>query len=203
MAKVAIDGNIGSGKTHYLRQLEKEGYLVNHEDVKAWGPWLSKYGSDMKRYALGFQLKILHDQTNLPYKADQINIYERSPFTLQKVFGDMLYRDRLMDDDEYRLHNDYVGQFGWKPDVIIYLYCDPEVCHRRIQSRDSISGDSKISVDYLKSLHTQHELVFDTVNCDIPIYKVNSQEPAETVYANIKHILNGLKLKTKTQHNIT
>ena len=199
MAKVAIDGNIGSGKTHYLRLLEKEGFHVNHENVKAWGSWLDKYNGDMKRYSLGFQLKILHDQANLPYKSDQVNIYERSPYTLKNVFGDMLYQDKLMDEDEYKLHNDYVNRFGWRPDAIIYLYCDPSICHKRIQSRDKISGDSKISLDYLKNLHIQHELVFDSVNCDIPIYKINSQEPPETVYANIKHILSSLNRKSESK----
>ena len=193
MPRIVIDGNIGSGKTFYLKRLEKDGYIVHHEDVKKWSNWLQKYNTDMKRYALGFQLQILHDQARLPYKKDQVNIYERSPYTLKNVFGDLLYEEGLFDTDEYELHNRYVKDFAWSPDVIIYLFCDPLVCQERVKSRFSISGDDQLTGDYLKKLHLKHETVFDDLNCHIPLYKINSQEDPETVYKNIKDIISKIE----------
>lgn len=191
--RIAIDGNIGSGKTFYLNKLQNEGYIVNHEDISKWSQWLQKYHSDMNRYALGFQLQILYDQTQLPYKPSQLNIYERSPYTLKNIFGDMLFEEQLFDKQEYELHNLYVKKIGWKPDVVIYLYCDPDICYERIKDRLSVAGDNQLTVDYLKKLHIKHEIVFDDLNCSIPIYKVNSMEDTETVYNTIVEIIETLK----------
>ena len=150
----------------------------------------------MKRYALGFQLQILHDQYRLPWEMGKLNIYERSPYTLKNIFGDLLYEQNQFDPQEYKLHNTYVETLGWTPDVIIYLYCDPEICHQRVNTRFSIDEDSKMTLNYLNKLHLKHEIVFDDMNCSIPIYKINSMEDTETVYKNILDILNKLSKDT-------
>src|SRR5438132_12492298 len=61
--------------------------------------WQSKYQSNMKRYALGFQLQMHHELVHLPYDQDQLNIYERSPYTLQHVFGDFLYEEGFLETE--------------------------------------------------------------------------------------------------------
>lgn len=194
MVRVAIDGNIGCGKTFYLTKLQQAGYNVYHEPVAQWANWLKKYNSDMKRYALGFQLKILHDQIGLPNPPGQINVYERSPYTLRHIFGDMLWHDGLFDADEYALHNSYVNDLAWKPDVIIYLFCDPKVCYDRLKERAgrAVEGDTQLTLDYLKKIHIQHECVLDELQCHIPIYKINSQEDPDTVYNNLLQVLQSL-----------
>lgn len=193
MVKIAIDGNIGCGKSFYMKKLEKDGYTIHPEKVDQWAVWLDKFNTDMNRYSLGFQLAILYDQINLPYMSNQLNLYERSPYTLKNVFGDLLYEDHVFDPDEYALHNLYVRQFSWTPDVIIYLYCDPAICFERLQSRSGISGDSQLTLDYLKKLHYKHECVFDQLNCHLPIFKINAQEPSETVYQNLLDVLGKIK----------
>lgn len=197
--KIAIDGNIGSGKSFYLRKLEHDGFLIYHENTKKWTNWLEKYNNDMKRWALGFQLQILLDQCQKPYEINDLNIYERSPYTLKNVFGDLLNDQNLFDPDEYKLHNQYVQKYGWEPDIIIYLYCDHRICFQRIKQRNKekgVPGDDSIPLDYLRQLHLKHEAVFDEHNCDIPIYKINSQEDPETVYRNILDILTNFKQKS-------
>ena len=187
--RISIDGNIGAGKTFYLKKLEEDGYIVHHEDTKKWSQWLQKYNGNMKRYAMGFQLQILLDQINMPYVEKRLNLYERSPYTLKNVFGDLLAEEDLFDQDECKIHNEYIEKFGWKPDIIIYLYCDPNECFDRINNRKYVDGDHKLKQSYITDIHLKHETVFDDLNCSIPIYKVNSQEDQSTVYANIVEIL--------------
>lgn len=193
--RIVFDGNIGSGKTCYLKKLEQDGFLVNHEDIMKWSDWLKKYNNNMNRFALGFQLQILYDQLHLPYHTNKINIYERSPYTLQNVFGELLFEDNIFDKTEYQLHNLYVEKFGWVPDAIIYLYCDPEICYQRTKKRLSVSGDEDLEQNYFDKLHARHEIVFDELNCQIPIYKINSQEDSDVVYGNILDILGKLNDK--------
>ena len=105
----------------------------------------------------------------------------------------MLFEEEIFDQQEYELHNLYVNKIGWKPDAIIYLYCDPDVCYERIKTRFSIAGDNQLTIDYLKKLHIKHEIVFDDLNCSIPIYKVNSMEDPLTVYQTITEIIDIIK----------
>ena len=198
--RITIDGNIGVGKSTILKSLKDKGYNVTFENVKAWDPWLKKYYNNPGKYALPLQLRILKDQHKYQYIDRELNFYERSPYTLDKVFGDMLHRDGLLDSDEINLHNNYVDLLGWKPDYIIYIYSSPEVCKNRINQRNSnnLTTNNKkntegVTYEYLVKLHTQHEKVFDSVITRIPIYKINGDNTFDNVYDNINNAIEDIK----------
>lgn len=65
-------------------------------------------------------------------------------------------------------------------DVIIYLYCHPDVCYKR---------QNVYTRDHLFDLHVKYEMEMDDLNCSIPIYKVNTQEHYDDVLRNLEHIL--------------
>ena len=200
--KISIDGNIGSGKTFYLKKLEEDGYIVNYDRTDKWFDWFEKYNCGMDRYALGLQLQILYDQLDWPYEPGQLNIYERSPYTLKNIFADFLYEQKIFDHQEYQLHNLYIKKFGWQPDIIIYLYCDHDVCYQRIKNRFSITEDEKSTTDCLEKLHIKHEIVFDDLNCKIPIYKINAVEDPQTIYNSITEILKKLSQSISNEREV-
>ena len=192
--RISIEGNIGSGKTFYLDKLKKDNYAIIHDLIDSQtqiSTWLKKYDSNPDRYSFGLQMQILQDYIKLPYVKNNINIYESSPYTLKNVYGKILYDEKHLDKDEYLLHNSYINDFGWMPDIIIYLYCDPEICYERVKNK------SRVSCDYFKKLHLINERTFDDLNCSIPIYKVNSQEDTNNVYKNIKTICDEIAKTSK------
>jgi thymidylate kinase len=80
---------------------------------------------------------------------------------------------------------------NWKPDFIIYLYCEPSICYERIQSKSL-----GFSLADLQAIHIQNEIAFDDLNCPYPIYKICSQEDITIVYNSIIDIIekNGANL---------
>tara|TARA_B100001057_G_C22498931_1_gene813252 strand:- start:184 stop:339 length:156 start_codon:yes stop_codon:yes gene_type:complete len=46
---IAVEGNIGAGKTTALETLESMGYLVFYENIEKWRPLLESYYRDPKR----------------------------------------------------------------------------------------------------------------------------------------------------------
>ena len=46
MVKIAIDGNIGCGKSTVIEKFRELKYKVYSEDIESWGDWLEKYYED-------------------------------------------------------------------------------------------------------------------------------------------------------------
>jgi len=196
MPRISIEGNISSGKTYYIDKLKQNGYLVHKypNEINQYPTdvsWYSNFKSKINTSPDGIlskQLDVLHQQMKLPYEDGKINIYERSPYTLKNVFSNMLYNDGVLKASEYLLHNKFVDDFSWNPDVIIYLHCEPEVCYQR-----SLSKHTDINMEYVNKLHCQHEEVFDSINCDIPIFKINVHDEKSEVYNSIVNVLNNIQ----------
>lgn len=192
--RISIEGNIGSGKTTYLNIIKNKGYNVYCENVhnKLWINLLEKYNSNMNRYALSIQMNSLLDKITLPYISNEINIYERSPYNVTHVFGSLLYENNIYDPDEYNLECKYSEKFGWIPDKIIYLQCDPDICFKRIQSR-LVSGDNKITRDYINLLHCKHENIYNDLTkshllSNTQIYILNTNNDID-INKNINNIM--------------
>ena len=183
MTRITIDGNICSGKTHYLKLLEKD-YKVHHDEPFKKSDITKKFALDSKRYSLGYHLRQLQNCLDSTYKSNEIHIFESSPYSFKNIYGELLLEKGEFDVDEYKIYEKYVDSYGWVPDVIIYLFCNPIVCYER----HNLLG-SGISLNYIKDLHLRYEIVYDELNCPVKLYKVNSQEDEETVLSNLKDIL--------------
>ena len=104
MVKIAIDGNIGCGKSTVIEKLKNwtDFKKVYSEDIASWGDWLEKYYEDPKKYALGFQLTVLlsHLRQQGEVDDDGLYIYERCSHTCNRIFGSLLVEDGIMSERE-------------------------------------------------------------------------------------------------------
>lgn len=166
--KIVIDGSPGAGKTFYLDKLAKDGFLVH------------MHASDVKKTPFCHHLNKLLTYVKSTYNKGKVNLYEMSPHTLKHVYCPVLLEEKNIDEEESNILCEYIDQVKWIPDVIIYLYCDPTICFER---------SNKLTLESLKKYHLWHEITLDELNCQIPIYKINSQEDPQTVYKNILSIL--------------
>jgi len=189
MTRVSVEGNCCSGKTFYLKLLEQKGYHVHYIDQIDQSELTRKYHADMKRYSLGYNLQQLYNYTHYPHENEEIHLFENSPYTLKNVYCDLLYEKNCFDEDEYRIYNNYTDRLGWVPDIIIYLYCNPNVCYERNVGRNFPYSPS---IEYLKDLHLKYEITCDELNCPITIYKINAQEDSQSVIDNIMDIIDHL-----------
>jgi len=169
---VVIDGLIFAGKTTAISNLKTRlssssdtTFNFFEEPVESWMKegWLEKYYSNISKFASSFQIRIIlsHiqqkneiEKINVDQKSTNIvNICERSAITTLNVFSKMLVADGVLDEIEFKLHEQMIEMFNYKkPDVLIYLNIDPEIAIQRNLKRMR-NGESNIQIEYLRKLN--------------------------------------------------
>ena len=105
---IAIEGNIGCGKTTQLSILEKQGYSIYKEPIDKWP--LDEFYQDPSRW--GFLLQVVVLRTFIK-GTEPISIHERSPMSSKYVFWNNLVESGIVTSLE-----DPVFAF-------IALFCEP------------------------------------------------------------------------------
>ena len=169
---VVIDGLIFAGKTTAIsnlkaRLLSSSDTTFNffEEPVESWmnEGWLEKYYSNISKFASSFQIRIILSHIQQKNEIEEINrgqesknivnISERSAITTLNVFSKMLVADGILDEIEFKLHEQMIEMFKYKkPDVLVYLNIDPEIALRRNLKRMR-NGESNIQIEYLRKLN--------------------------------------------------
>ena len=171
----SVDGNIGSGKSRLVEDLEEfykdrdDIYFVP-EPVDEWHSVVDKDGTPIltnlyknpKAYAFRFQMMAYISRLDLLRKAIKnkkikIIITERSTLTDKNVFAKMLYDDGKIEEDEYTIYNKWFYSFLDDVDItgLIYVRASPNICSDRVIKRNR-EGET-ISLDYLDNCHKYHE----------------------------------------------
>lgn len=171
MAYFAIEGNVGAGKTTFLKVVsESLSMQIVPEPHEAWQNVngenvLDAFYRDGKRWAYTFQTyvfitRIMRQEEMARANSLQFQLTERSVFADRHCFARNSYEMGLMNDLEWNLYREW---FSWfienrvqKPAGFIYLRADPSVCHHRLVKRNRIE-EQLVSLDYLKLLHAKHE----------------------------------------------
>ncbi len=154
-ARVAVEGNIGVGKTSLSRLIVKRlgGHLV--EDRVDDNPFLDRFYEDSGAYAFQTQLVFLLNR----YK-QQLSLNQRDLFSDFVVFDYVFARDRIfanvnLGDDELALYERVAKELEAKvvrPDLAIYLQASAGVLFDRVQARGH-AHERTLSRDYLEALN--------------------------------------------------
>ncbi|CAF0878151.1 unnamed protein product [Rotaria sp. Silwood1] len=201
---IAVEGNIGSGKSTVLAYLSKSSICdIVAEPIENWtnlngNNLLGMLYNDPHRWGFAFQanaqmtLAKLHAQ---PSKS-LIKVMERSIYSARHCFIENLYRNNILHNVEYKILNDWFQMLTSNDschlDLIIYLRTNPETCLERIKFRNR-SEEQSITIDYLKQLHERHEewLSPQTRTLPPPVLIVDANQTKEHVYSDTnKHVLN-------------
>jgi deoxyadenosine/deoxycytidine kinase len=192
---ITIGGNIGCGKSTVIEELNDllgGSCTVVPEPIHEWGSWIDLFYTNQSKYALGFQMKILHSFLRCLRGADLSKpiITERSPTDSLEVFSKVLYDDKIMNHLEYNLYKEYVEDVGWKPNVYIYLQTTPDVCIQRIHQR-ARGCESGMDEEYIKKLGDAYNKMH--VKCGM-IHIVNANQSKEKVSQEVYQIISNLML---------
>lgn len=171
---ISIEGNIGSGKSTLVSELQKHfkdnsdiGFLQEPLDI--WNnikdeqgtTILEKFYQDNEKYAFQFQimaftsrLSLIKEALNKKYK---FIITERSLFTDSNIFAKMLYDDKKISEIEYSIYKLLYNQFINEMPVtqIIYVKAQPTTSAQRVVKRNR-TGEN-IPLEYLERCHSYHE----------------------------------------------
>lgn len=179
---IVITGNIGSGKTTTLRQIETwveqrslhDSVTVLLEDVSAWSYYLRKFyetytdGNVSQCIPFGFLLQVqvlthyhqvtkqLHELTDrcAAQNRDHWVFVERSPYDGKEVFIDI--NKSVYSTAQYHLlsglFREYMQLDLWKNAIFVQIVTPVEECFRRIERRHR-EGENRITRQYLTQLH--------------------------------------------------
>lgn len=156
---IAIEGNIGSGKTSLANKLasELQARLVLEEFED--NSFLPKFYKDARRYAFPLEMSFLAARFN--QLKGQLN--EQDLFTKHTV-SDYLFAKCLLfskvnlDEDEYELYSKVFSIIQLqlrKPDLLVYLHNPVEKLLWQIKNRGR-AYEQEISPEYLVSLQTAY-----------------------------------------------
>ena len=112
-----LEGNVGTGKSTFLKELENEGLGVIYEPVKQWENMKNSSGKNLieefygnqSRYAYTFQSIAFRTRVKNIENCSPDTIIERSIFTDKNVFAKTCYENGMMNDIEW---NDYSEWFS-------------------------------------------------------------------------------------------
>jgi deoxyadenosine/deoxycytidine kinase len=176
---ISIEGNIGSGKTTILENLEKslqhdQSILFLREPLDVWETVkdpltgeniLQKFYANPHKYAFAFQVMAYASRLSMVRQAIKNGkgqykaiVLERSLAADKRIFAKMLYDDGKIDDVCYQIYQKFYNEFSDEVglDGIVYINADAEVCKQRVEKR-SRQGEDGIPLDYLQKCKKYHD----------------------------------------------
>jgi deoxyadenosine/deoxycytidine kinase len=163
---IALAGNIGAGKSSFLRFLETRHAIRSVPEPNDANPFLDRFYGDMKRWSFHSQLwflaaKVGHHQS---FQNEQRSIVQdRTLWEDAEIFAAYHASKKWMSPDEYatyRMIFDGVQHGLRRPDVLVYLRCPVRTLRRRIASRGR-EMEKSLPPAYLTALHHLYEDWFE------------------------------------------
>lgn len=157
---IAIEGNIGSGKTTLGRALSKKLSLPLYEELgnDYTEDLLSNFYEDKKRWSFTLQIHFLNERfrkiKEITHPESKGGILDRSIYGDQ-IFANVLHKDGFMTDAEHHTYSTLLEnmlQHSPNPDLLIFLDCGVDVLYERIQNRGR-DFESSIDKNYLLHLN--------------------------------------------------
>jgi deoxyadenosine/deoxycytidine kinase len=167
-----LEGNIGAGKSTFLRLLSEHmpAIGISLEPVHNWQKevygqsLLANFYQEPRRWAYTFETMtmICRIQEHLAeqWNTKRIRVVERSIYSGHYCFARNSYERGFMNNLEWQLYRAWfdllvVGKC-MPPHGFIYLHVDPEIAYERIRKRNRYA-EKAISLAYLKQIHERHQ----------------------------------------------
>jgi 2-amino-4-hydroxy-6-hydroxymethyldihydropteridine diphosphokinase len=177
---VAIEGNIGAGKTTLAGKISEDFNAKLVLERFADNPFLPKFYKDQGRYAFSLEMSFLADRYHqLSDDLAQFDLFRDFIVADYHIFKSLIFSKVTLSEDEYRLYRklfDIIYKEMPKPDLYIYLYQNTERLLQHIKKRgrsyeQDIEGAylEKINrgyFDYIKSQAGLNVLVIDVSDRD-------------------------------------
>jgi len=192
---IAIEGNIGSGKTTFCRMLAQEYscqlVLEEFDD----NPFLPFFYEDPERFAFTVELFFMTER----YKQMQRSLLNRDMFVDFTVadyafIKTLLFARQNLPEEEYRLFQKMFAplhQTFPKPELLVYFHRSVPILQQNIAKRGR-SYEKNITDEYLQKVQNSYfEYFRNILSYPILIIDLNTIdfEQNERNYSEVKHLL--------------
>lgn len=194
---IAIEGNIGAGKTSLTKLMEDEFNAKIVLERFADNPFLPKFYEDQERFAFPLEMSFLADRyQQLSDDLAQFDLFKNFLISDYYIFKSLIFAQITLQKDEYSIYRkmfDLMYKEITKPDLYVYLYQNTERLLENIKTRGRVY-EQNIESSYLQQIHdgysnfiqTQQEeldiLIIDVSDLDF----VNNKKDYEYIIHRIK-----------------
>lgn len=153
---IAIEGNIGSGKTSLAKKIGDDYNAKLVLERFADNPFLPKFYEDEERFAFPLEMSFLADRYHqLTDDLAQFDLFKNFIVSDYYIFKSLIFAQITLPNEEYNLYRkmfDIMYKEIAKPDVYVYLYQNTErlIENIKIRGRDY---EQNIKPDYLDKIH--------------------------------------------------
>ncbi|MCM5664260.1 2-amino-4-hydroxy-6-hydroxymethyldihydropteridine diphosphokinase [Galbibacter mesophilus] len=153
---IAIEGNIGAGKTTLANKIAEDfnGKLVLERFAD--NPFLPKFYEDRNRYAFPLEMSFLADRyQQFTDDTSRPDLFKNFMVSDYDIFKSLIFAKVTLQEDEFSLYRkvfNFMYKEVVKPDVYVYLYQNTERLLQNIKKRGR-SYEQKIPADYLEKLN--------------------------------------------------
>lgn len=165
---IAIEGNIGAGKTSLATKIAQEFNAKLILERFADNPFLPKFYEDANRYAFTLEMSFLADRyQQISDDLSQLDLFKDFIVSDYDIIKSLIFSKITLNDDEFNLYRKLFNLMYkdiFKPELYIYLYQNTERLQQNIKKRgrayeQNIKNDylDKINTGYLDFLKTQKD----------------------------------------------
>jgi 2-amino-4-hydroxy-6-hydroxymethyldihydropteridine diphosphokinase len=193
---IAIEGNIGAGKTSLANMISDDFNAKLVLERFADNPFLPKFYEDKERYAFPLEMSFLADRyQQLSDDLAQFDLFKNFIISDYYIFKSLIFAQVTLSKDEYLLYRkmfNLIYKEITKPDLYVYLYQNTDRLLENIKNRGRVF-EQNIQADYLKKIHdgymgfitTQNDLNLLTIDVS-EIDFVNNKEDYNYIINKIK-----------------
>ena len=162
---IAIEGNIGSGKTSLTKMISDEFNAKIILERFADNPFLPKFYEDKERYAFPLEMSFLADRhQQLSDDLAQFDLFKNFIVSDYYIFKSLIFAQVTLQKEEYILYRkmfDIMYKEITKPDLYIFLYQNTEQLLQNIKKRGR-DYEQSIAPSYLNKIHLGYRNFIDT-----------------------------------------
>ncbi len=153
---IAIEGNIGAGKTTLATKIAEDCNAKTVLERFADNPFLPKFYKDQSRYAFPLEMSFLADRyQQLSDDLAQFDLFKDFVVADYHIFKSIIFAKVTLQEDEFRLYKtmfDIIYKEMPKPDLYVYLYQNTERLLANIKKRGR-NYEQEIPAEYLEKIN--------------------------------------------------
>lgn len=188
---LAIEGNIGAGKTTLSKMISSDFNAKLVLERFADNPFLPKFYEDQSRYAFPLEMSFLADRyQQFTDDTSQFDLFKSFMVSDYDIFKSLIFAKITLQQEEFNLYRkvfNFMYREVKKPEIYLYLYQNTDRLLANIQKRgrdyeQNIDAGylEKINqgyLDFIKGHPNQNSMILDMSDLDF----VNNPEDYETI----------------------
>lgn len=153
---IAIEGNIGAGKTSLAKKIAEDfnGKLILERFAD--NPFLPKFYADMQRYAFPLEMSFLADRyQQFMDDTSQPGLFKDFMVSDYDIFKSLVFAKVTLPKEEFRLYRklfNFMYKDVIKPDVYVYLHQNTDTLLQNIKTRNR-GYEQNIQPGYLEAIN--------------------------------------------------